>query len=928
MNERLGKKILSLMRERNWDKMTRIQETSVEPILNGSNTLIIAPTGFGKTEAALLPILSLMSEGEQKPVSMIYITPLKALINDITIRIDWWASKLGFVVSRKHGEVPQKEKNMRLKKAPHILVTTPEGLEIDMDWASKFRENYKNVKWIIVDEIHELVGSKRGAQLSILLERLKDFSARDFQRIGLSATINDEEYVAEMLFGSSKRPRVIVKSETGKEFRLKIRKIKGNDVWEESAKAIRESLEPPTLVFTNSRFLTERLHEELEKLGEKGIFVHHSSISRDSKSSAEENLRSGKAGAVLCTKTLELGIDVGKVKKIIMYRPPPSVASFLQRLGRSGHCVSGVPYGEIICVQSFDCLEALAIYNLSKKGKLEPPRRVRPLDVVAREILGMLLQYSSVNIEKIYSIITSSYIYRNLKWEDFLELLRYLEKNNMVVIEGNEAKLGKSFFKIWTFNRNNNFAWAKSFSEFFSLISNDDTFTLKSGDRIIGEIDAIYVYKHIRPGDLIRISGRLWKVSRIHNGIMSIELTPAERGEGEIPIWKGEGVPKSDLIPKEIENVLTLGEKAIESDILDEESKRELLDIISKSKTTLGPSKAIYVTKTDKETVYTTLIDERVANTLLHMLMYLTSSKYTLNVYGRASIYGFSINVTDRDLLKELVDMRVEKIKKILLKSILRSPLFMSVEKEIQASFGKIGKVNPNNDKIIVKESLRQTIRRYFNLKGTLSLLRKIKKGEIQIIRLDRPNPLTEAILSQAPVRPWISGINVLLYDTLKGGAYTVQEISEMISIPPRSLEVKLKQMRKNDSKYRVASFVDVDSKETRWCTIDELKELVNSDEFYTSFTPLNGDETLIAEMKSVDGSSNTEMIFKPSQIAESPEDFAKRIPLEEIGELKVIDPVDPMICNMSPRYYFVRRDIVPYLLLNASAYIQNLKYT
>ncbi|MEM0168730.1 MAG: ATP-dependent helicase, partial [Metallosphaera sp.] len=189
-------------------------------------------------------------------------------------------------------------------------------------------------------------------------------------------------------------------------------------------------------------------------------------------------------------------------------------------------------------------------------------------------------------------------------------------------------------------------------------------------------------------------------------------------------------------------------------------------------------------------------------------------------------------------------------------------------------------------------------------------------------------NPLTEAILSQAPVRPWISGINVLLYDTLKGGAYTVQEISEMISVPPRSLEVKLKQMRKNDSKYRVASFVDVDSKETRWCTIDELKELVNSDEFYTSFTPLNGDETLIAEMKSVDGSSNTEMIFKPSQIAESPEDFAKRIPLEEIGELKVIDPVDPMICNMSPRYYFVRRDIVPYLLLNASAYIQNLKYT
>lgn len=344
MSDGLNSKILNLMRERNWTKMTRIQEIAIKPILNGHNTLIIAPTGFGKTEAAILPILSLMSDSDQKPVSIIYITPLKALINDLTIRIDRWASKLGYLVNRKHGEVPQKEKNMRLKKAPHILVTTPEGLEIDMDWASKFRENYKNVNWVVIDEIHELIGSKRGAQLFVLLERLKDFSGRDFQRIGLSATISNQELVASTLFGSSKRPRSIVKADVGKEFKLRIKKISSTgDLWYESAKAIRESLEPPTLVFTNSRFLTERLHEELEKLGERGIYVHHSSISRDSKNHAEENLRSGKAGAVLCTKTLELGIDVGKVKKIIMYRPPPSVASFLQRLGRSGHCVGGVP---------------------------------------------------------------------------------------------------------------------------------------------------------------------------------------------------------------------------------------------------------------------------------------------------------------------------------------------------------------------------------------------------------------------------------------------------------------------------------------------------------------------------------------------------------------------------------------------------------
>ncbi len=931
MSDSLSKKISSLMKERNWTKMTQIQEMAMEPILRGNNTLIIAPTGFGKTEAALLPILSLMSEGEQKPVSLIYVTPLKALINDITIRIDWWASKLGFVVNRKHGEVPQKEKNMRLRKAPHILVTTPEGLEIDMDWASKFRDNYRNVNWVIIDEIHELMGSKRGAQLFVLLERLKDFSGKDFQRIGLSATISNEELVANTLFGSSSRPKTIVKSEAGKEFRLKISSIKDSgDVWVASAKIIKESLEPPTLVFTNSRFLTERLHEELEKLGEKGIFVHHSSISRDSKSNAEENLRSGKAGAVLCTKTLELGIDVGKVKKIIMYRPPPSVASFLQRLGRSGHCVGGIPYGEIICVQDFDCLEALAIHSLSRKGKLEPPRKIRPLDVVAREILGMLLQYSSIKLERVFSIITASQVYRDLTREEFQNLISYLQRNNLVVVEGDELKLGKSFFKIWTFNRSNNFVWAKNFSEFFSLISNDDAFTLRSGEKIIGEIDAIYVYKHIRPGDLIRISGKLWKVARIHNGMMMVDLTPADRGEGEIPIWRGEGVPKSQLIPREIQELFKIGDKILESEILDDSAKaslKALMEKYARSKLPLPSSSTIYMTVTDKETVYSTLIDERVANTIAHMLMYLASSKYTLNVYTRASIYGFSINITDRDLLRELVQMKEERIRKILFRSILRSPLFMSVEKEIQASFGKIGKINPKEDKLIIKEGLRQTVKRYFNIKGTLTTLKRIREGKIRIVRSEL-TPLGEAVLSHAPIKPWISGINILIYDALKGGAYTVHEISEMLSIPPRSLEVKLKQMRKTSTKYRVTSFVDVDSKEIRWCTVDELKQLVNSDEFYTSFAPINEDETFIAEMRSIEGSSNTELIFKPKQILENPEEFAKRIPMDEVGELRIHDPVDPMICNMSPRYYFVRRDIVPYLLLNASAYIQNLKYT
>ncbi|MBP1357376.1 MAG: DEAD/DEAH box helicase, partial [Sulfolobus sp.] len=277
----IDQRILTLIEKRGWKSLNEIQQKSYVPILQQKNVLIIAPTGYGKTEAAILPILNMMLETNPEPVSVLYITPLKALINDLTYRIKWWASYLGFQVSRKHGEVPQKEKNMRLKNVPHILITTPEGLEIDLDWASKFREYYRNIKWVIVDEIHELISSKRGAQLSVLLERLKEYTGYDFQRIGISATISNEEEVLRFLSGSSSRESEIIKISSLKDFILRVIKLKqtnDSDLWTESAKIIKNEIKPPTLIFTDSRFTTERLHEEMEKLIKEGIYVHHSSV--------------------------------------------------------------------------------------------------------------------------------------------------------------------------------------------------------------------------------------------------------------------------------------------------------------------------------------------------------------------------------------------------------------------------------------------------------------------------------------------------------------------------------------------------------------------------------------------------------------------------------------------------------------------------
>ncbi|MEM3291149.1 MAG: DEAD/DEAH box helicase [Saccharolobus sp.] len=931
MLDQLDQRLIQLIREKQWNNLTSIQEMSFDPINNGNNTLIIAPTGYGKTEAALFPILNKMLKEEVKPVTVIYITPLKALINDLLYRIEWWVSRLGFLASRKHGEVPQKEKNLRLKKIPHILVTTPEGLEIDLDWASRFREHYKNVKWVIIDEVHELINSKRGTQLSLLLERLKSFIGNDFQRIGLSATVRDEENVAKFIFGSSERKASIIKLHDTRNFEIKIHKIDNPiSMWRNSAEKINQLLEKPTLIFTNSRFSTERLHEELEKLGNKEIYVHHSSVSRDLKNLAEDKLRNGNAKAVVCTKTLELGIHLGDIKKVIMLRPPTSVSSFLQRLGRSGHIVHGIPKGEVICFYDFDVIEALGLYISAKNGIIEKPTIDDGLDIVARELLGMVLQYQVIDINYAYSVIKSSFVYKDLKLSTFLELVNYLAKNDIIKIDNGNLRLGPSFFRIWRFNKDSKNGWGRDFSEFFSLINNDDTFTLKYNGETVGEIDAVYVYRHVRANDIIRISGKLWKVAKINMNKNTIDVIPVNEGEGEIPIWKGENTSKSLVVLNAIKKTIKNIDRyyRVIQNIVDDESKTSIFNIIKKYEElnkNFSVDNTILIEKRDDEWIYGTLIDEKIANTLSHALLYLVIKKYTLNTLARSSIYGFSIKGSPIDLLKELTNMDRNKIKRIIFRSVIRSPLYIATLKEIQPSFGKISKINPKEDKFLLKEALRQTIKRYFSIKKTLEYIDKIKKGEIKMVYIDKPTPLSEAVLTHAQIRPWLFDLNISIYQAIKGGAYTLNELSEVLGISPKSLENKLKQIRRSNNKYKVTSFVDVDSREIRWCLYEDFINIIKSEEYYSSFAPINLDDIFVADLKS--GDNQIEILFKPKDLLNNQEEILRKIPFMNIEEVKVREAIDSSY-QYSQKYYHIGKDIIIYLLLNAVSYLQSLKYS
>lgn len=939
--ELLHPRVRELIAERGWSEFTLPQIKGIPSIIKGHNTLIIAPTGYGKTEAAMIPVFSMMLEQGAEPIAVLYITPLRALINDLMIRIKWWADKLGFIVARKHGDVPQSERARRLRKVPHILIITPESLEIDLDWASRFREHYVNVKWVIVDEVHELIGTKRGVQLSVLLERLRDLTGKDFQVIGLSATIGSPEEAANLIFGSSRRSRSIIEVKGVKDFEVKIDYVEyasSNELWSNAVKTILKHVDPPSLVFVNSRFAAERLHEAIEKMGIKEVAVHHSSVSREVRQEAEELLRKGVLKTVVCTKTLELGIDIGSVKTVIQFRPPGSVTSLIQRIGRSGHRIGDKSIGTIICTDDVDVLEALATARLLIKRILEPSKVLyKPLDVAARELMGMCLQFGEVDISKAYKIIKSAYPFKDLSFQEFIELIKYLEEMKIIEVNNDRVKLGPVFYKIWRFDEGIKRWWMRSFAEFFSFIGEKRAFTVKKEDKVIGDIDAVYVYKYLRVGDVFRLAGRTWKVVSIDENLMRIDVIEAEAHESEIPLWKGEGIRRDDIIALESSNILeeiwVKNTVEVPSNIWVPEkviSKLyNLVGIYRKLGIPIPTSRRMIVERLGDEVFFTIFLGERVANTIAHLLMYLVSSKHTLQVSIRSAFYGFSIRTSRVDALKLLEELKEVNIDKLIYNAVKRSPLYAAMLKELQLSFGKIGRVDDEEDKLLSDEALRQALQHYFDVDGAKKFIEALSRDEIEIIDLGSPNILTPlaGYLRRIPeIRPWIPDVSGVIIRNLEGMAFTVDELAEITGLPAKTIEHKLKELRKPGSIDRVFQFMDVELGEWRWALVRDVKHIVSNEMFVESFTPVDPNEAFLLQIKPASGESYIPVYFTPKEIVENIERFKKKIPIDEAYEVKVSSLSSSLLQSLSPKYYYVSKDLIPYIALNGAAFLQKLK--
>src|SRR6476469_99313 len=425
---------------------TAPQRQGWDAIRAGRDTLISAPTGSGKTLAAFLYSLDqLFREGLEGPLPdetrVVYVSPLKALSADIHLNlaeprreIRRLAEESGLEAPRitaaiRSGDTPASERAAMIKQPPHILVTTPESLYLLLT-AERSRKMLRTVRTVIVDEIHAVVESRRGAHLALTLERLAHVSRHPVQRIGLSATVKPiEEVGAWLVGGEARRPPVIIDAGHRRILDLALElpdspleAVMSGEVWDEIYERLTALIQAhqTTIVFVNTRRLAERVSRHLgERLGEDAVAAHHGSLSKETRLDAEERLKAGRLRALVATASLELGIDIGHVDLVCQLGTPRRIATFLQRVGRSGHTVRGTPKGRLFPLTRDELVECSAIIRSVHAGVLDRlVMREKPLDVLSQHIVAETAA-EDWHEEELYQLFRRAYPYRHLERSEF-----------------------------------------------------------------------------------------------------------------------------------------------------------------------------------------------------------------------------------------------------------------------------------------------------------------------------------------------------------------------------------------------------------------------------------------------------------------------------------------------------------------------------
>jgi len=542
----LDRRIGRILEMKAIEEPTGPQKEAIPRIRDGENVLLVAPTGIGKTEAAMLPVLDCILTHNEEGISCLYITPLRALNRDMLRRLSEFGKALGISVAVRHGDTSQAERNRQSRKPPQVLITTPETLQI-LFTGKRLREHLAHVRHVIVDEIHELADDERGAQLAVNLERLVEL-AGEYQRIGLSATVGSVEEVARFLVGVDRRVS-LVEGEIIKRMAVEVQsppvdeddkdlagQLQSDEQLVSCMRRCRSLIEShrSTLLFVNTRDTAEALAARYHLWEESfPIGVHHGSLSKEIRVQMEDDFKAERLKGLIATSSLEMGIDVGSADFAIQYNSPRQVTRLVQRMGRAGHGVGEVSKGAIVASSPDEIAESLVITRRALEGEIEPLRvRENPLSVLANQLVSMAMT-GEVETQRVFGIIRRSHPFRHLPKRLFDQVLEQL------------GKIGLLFVGEETYRRSRR--GMKYFYDNISMIPDERTFRIRDlGTRnVVGTLDESFVLSFAEPFATFITRGRSWRIVEMREDELLVEQV---REIGSIPSWVGEDIP----VPMEV----------------------------------------------------------------------------------------------------------------------------------------------------------------------------------------------------------------------------------------------------------------------------------------------------------------------------------------------------------------------------------------
>ena len=752
--------ILDKFRKEGFDSLTTIQRKAVPVILRRINSLLVAPTGSGKTESAVMPVFAMLAQESQRRsgfIRAVYITPLRALNNDVLRRIVKYAESDGLRVEIRHGDTTVTARRKIVENPPDILITTPESLAVVLT-NEKMLAALSELEWIIVDEVHELVSNERGAHLSISLERLEAASKKPrVTRIGLSATVGNLKEAAMFVSGSSRKNAILVDS-VARGYDIDLKFVKGslNNVAHFVIDYVKKSHEQGSvLLFTNTRDEAEYLGTVLRNQGDVKVDVHHGSLSKEMREETEHTLRAGGAGIVVCTSSLELGLDIGSVDLVIHYGSPRQVSKLMQRIGRSRHKKRSFAKGLVVTNTADDEIEALAIIRRMKSGSIEEQKMHEgALDAVAHQLVGLAMQSRApVRVEDAHQLVTKAFPFRNVTMFDIESCLDLLAGHNVIRFE-RDARTYSRRIKAY-----------KYYFENLSMIPHVLKFEVVDAisKRRIGTLDQQFVGDYGERGNVFVLKGSQWRVISVDEGRLVVNVEPLGGAAINIPYWVGEMIPVDVKTAQEVGAVrrqAAAGAVHLSTDIM-EKTMGQLEGIIPDSEHVVVESLTARNTL-----VIHSAFGSKVNNTLASLLSTILSSQLGYLVESRSDPYRIilssSARMTQGKLeasLNEVYDLEPVIIASLTGTHNINWRVWMVAKR-----FGMISREAVYDKKVarmiydrysktpLSSESIRELMHDKYDIEQTRKVLEKIRTGAVKIhwLEVDSFSDLAKPIVEHS----------------------------------------------------------------------------------------------------------------------------------------------------------------------------------